>query len=129
MKYLKIFILSGVLLVVAYACKKSFLDKAPIGSLDPNALANGNGVKGVLIGAYALLDGFGGAGGGWAAAGSNWVYGSVAGTESHKGSSVGDQPDAVPIESFNGHYFRLIPHTRSFVRFSTSNTAKYPVIS
>jgi hypothetical protein len=101
MKYLKIFILSGVLIVVAYACKKSFLDKAPIGSLDPNALANENGVKGLLIGAYALLDGYGGAGGYWASAGSNWVYGSVAGTESHKGSSVGDQPDAVPIESFH----------------------------
>ena len=100
MKYLKIIFLSTALLFVGYACKKSFLDKAPLGALDPSALANKNGVNGVLIGAYALLDGFGGSGGGWASAGSNWVYGSVAGTESHKGSSAGDQPDIVPIETF-----------------------------
>ena len=101
MKYLKIFILVAAIAMVAYACKKSFLDKAPLGQLDPSALANKNGVNGLLIGAYALLDGFGGAGGGWASAGSNWVYGSMAGTESHKGSSAGDQPDAVPIETFH----------------------------
>jgi len=101
MKYFKIFILTAAIAMVFYACKKSFLDKAPLGVLDPAALANKNGVNGLLIGAYALLDGFGGAGGGWASAGSNWVYGCVAGTESHKGSSAGDQPDIVPIETFH----------------------------
>ena len=101
MKYLKILFLSATVALIGYACKKSFLAKAPIGALDPAALANKNGVNGLLIGAYALLDGFGGAGGGWASAGSNWVYGSVAGTESHKGSSAGDQPDIVPIETFH----------------------------
>mgnify|MGYP001420551831 CR=1 FL=1 len=101
MKYLKILFLSAAVALIGYACKKSFLSKAPIGALDPAALANKNGVNGLLIGAYALLDGFGGAGGGWASAGSNWVYGSVAGTESHKGSSAGDQPDIVPIETFH----------------------------
>jgi starch-binding outer membrane protein, SusD/RagB family len=101
MKYLKFLFLLATIALVGYACKKSFLNKAPLGQLDPAALANKNGVNGLLIGAYALLDGFGGNGGGWASAGSNWVYGSVAGTESHKGSSAGDQPDIVPIETFH----------------------------
>src|SRR6266545_706901 len=101
MKYLKILFLSAALALIGYACKKAFLDKAPLGALDPAALANKNGVNGLLIGAYSLLDGYGGANGYWASAGSNWVYGSMAGTESHKGSSVGDQPDAVPIETFH----------------------------
>ncbi|RTL59475.1 MAG: RagB/SusD family nutrient uptake outer membrane protein [Sphingobacteriales bacterium] len=110
MKFFKIFVLVGTVSIIAYACGKKFLDKAPIGATDPSALANKNGVRGLLIGAYALLDGFGSnAGGYWASAGSNWVYGSVAGTESHKGSSAGDQPDAVPIENFtpqatNGYF-------------------------
>ncbi len=100
MRSLKVLFLASAIAMIAYACSKSFLDKAPLGQLDPSALANKNGVNGILIGAYSLLDGYGGAGGDWSAAGSNWVYGSMAGTEAHKGSSVGDQPDAVPIETF-----------------------------
>lgn len=100
MKSLKVFFLATTIALVVYACKKSFLDKPALGQLDPAALANKNGVNGLLIGAYSLLDGYGGAGGSWASAASNWVYGSMAGTEAHKGSSVGDQPDAVPIETF-----------------------------
>ena len=60
-------ILAGVtaVIVLAVSCSKSFLDKNPIGSLDQNTLANKAGVEGLLIGAYSLLDGYGGAGGGW----------------------------------------------------------------
>jgi hypothetical protein len=100
MKALKVLFIAAAISFVAYACKKSYLDKPALGQLDPSALANKNGVNGLLIGAYSLLDGYGGAGGDWSAAASNWVYGSVAGTEAHKGSSVGDQPDIVPIETF-----------------------------
>ncbi|HVZ57850.1 MAG TPA: RagB/SusD family nutrient uptake outer membrane protein [Chitinophagaceae bacterium] len=100
MKSLKFLFLATAIAMVAYACKKSFLDKPALGQLDPSALANKNGVNGLLIGAYSLLDGYGGAGGGFGTAASNWVYGSIAGTEAHKGSSVGDQPDIVPIETF-----------------------------
>ncbi len=86
--------------IVAYACNKDFLDKAPLGSLDPSNLANSAGVRGLLIGAYSLLDGFGGAGAGWESAGSNWVYGGVASDDAYKGSDPGDQPDIVPIETY-----------------------------
>ena len=107
MKYFKILFLCAALAIIGYACKKSFLDKAPLGSLDPTALANKNGVNGLLIGAYSLMDGVGGINtiygpsGPWASAASNWIYGSVAGTEAHKGSSLGDQPEITPIETFS----------------------------
>jgi len=95
-------ILAGVtaVIVLAVSCSKSFLDKNPIGSLDQNTLANKAGVEGLLIGAYSLLDGFGGAGGGWQSAGSNWVYGGVASDDAYKGSDPGDQADIVPIETY-----------------------------
>jgi hypothetical protein len=107
MKYLKILVLVAVVALVAWACKKSFLDKAPIGSLDPTALANKNGVEGLLIGAYSELDGIGdpnanyGSSSGWASSADDWVFGGLTGGEAHKGSSVGDQPEMVPIESFD----------------------------
>lgn len=104
-------ILAGVtaVIVLAVSCSKSFLDKAPIGSLDQNTLANKAGVEGLLIGAYSLLDGYGGAGGGWQSAGSNWVYGGVASDDAYKGSDPGDQADIVPIETYaptasNGYF-------------------------
>lgn len=87
--------------IMLYACSKNFLDKAPIGSLDQNTLSNKAGVEGVLIGAYSMLDGYGGAGGGWQSAGSNWVYGGVASDDAYKGSDPGDQADIVPIETYS----------------------------
>lgn len=96
-------------LVMLYSCSKNFLDKAPIGSLDQNTLSNKAGVEGVLIGAYSMLDGIGGAGSGWESAGSNWVYGGVASDDAYKGSDPGDQADIVPIETYtptasNGYF-------------------------
>ncbi|MCW3116079.1 MAG: RagB/SusD protein, partial [Chitinophagaceae bacterium] len=37
----------------------------------------------------------------WATAASNWVYGSVAGADAHKGSDPGDQNLITPIETWN----------------------------
>lgn len=88
------------LLVMLYACNKSFLEKAPLGSLDPGNVSNSAGVQALLIGAYSVLDGYGAANSGWESAASNWVYGSVASDDSYKGSDPGDQPDANPIETY-----------------------------
>lgn len=97
----KILIGSLAAMVILYACKQTFLEKAPLGALDEATLANKAGVEGLLIGAYSMLDGYGGRGGGWQSAGSNWVYGSVAGDDAYKGSDPGDQADIVPIETFS----------------------------
>ena len=92
-------------LVLFVACKKSYLDVPPTGSLSPDLLANKIGVAGLLVGAYSLLDGEGsGAGTGngpWATSSSNWVYASVAGGDAHKGSDPGDQNLITPIEQWN----------------------------
>ncbi|RFM28467.1 RagB/SusD family nutrient uptake outer membrane protein [Deminuibacter soli] len=93
--------LSGA--VLFNACNKSFLDQSAKGALSPDLLPTKTVLQALLAGAYAALDGQGAgnnaiAGGApWEASPSNWIYGSVAGGDSHKGSSLGDQPPIVPI--------------------------------
>lgn len=99
---LKIFIpilIASVALL--YACNRSFLQKDPIGSYTPETVATKAGVTGLLIGAYSLLDGQGGAGGSWDAAASNWVWGGVCSDDAHKGSDPGDQPDIVALMTWS----------------------------
>ena len=80
------------ILMLVYACKKNFLDKQPQGALNVSVLANKTGVEGLLIGAYHMVSGEGGAAGNnWGAAASNWVYGSVCADDSYKGSIPPDQ--------------------------------------
>ncbi|QJB35101.1 RagB/SusD family nutrient uptake outer membrane protein [Chitinophaga oryzae] len=91
---------SGILLVAALlgsGCGKSFLEKPAYSSLSEEIVANKDGVNYLLVGAYAALDGAGaptaslGGGNAWEAAATNWVYGSVAGGDAHKGSEGTDQ--------------------------------------
>src|SRR5258706_6469998 len=83
---------SAATLLIVFACNKSFLDKQPQGALSSGVLANKTGVEGLLIGAYHMIGGQGGAAGtNWGAAASNWVYGSVCADDSYKGSIPTDQ--------------------------------------
>src|SRR5260221_2158956 len=90
-----------LLVILLYACGKNFLNKPPIGTYQPNTMANKAGVAGLLIGAYSLLDGQGGAGGSWDAAADNWVWGGVCSDDAHKGSDPGDQPDIVSLMTWS----------------------------
>jgi len=81
------------------SCDDEFLDKPAIGALSDDVLANEAGVEKLLIGTYAALDGIDI--GNWEVDPSNWVYGSVAGGEAHKGSNGADQPGINPIATFN----------------------------
>jgi len=99
---LKYFIPAGfVLLCATYACKKSFLDIAPVGTLNQSILANRQGVDGLLIGAYATVDGEPGNSGGWGSAASNWTYGSIAADDAYKGSTPDDQNAILPLETWS----------------------------
>ena len=93
-----------VLTISANACKRSFLETEPMGPLSESVLATRAGVDGLLIGAYSMLDGvYNGNGnplGPWESAGSNWIYGSVASDDAHKGSTYGDQPEIELIEGY-----------------------------
>src|ERR1700730_17210095 len=101
-KNFKIFLPVGVVLVgLTFACSKSFLSKSPIGSYTPDVVATKAGVAGLLVGAYSLLDGQGGAGGSWDAAADNWVWGGVCSDDAHKGSDPGDQPDIVSLMTWS----------------------------
>jgi hypothetical protein len=92
----------GAAIVIA-GCSKGFLDKPAQGALTSGQINNKDGLTALLNGAYAVLDGQGqnntaiGGGNPWEASPSNWIYGSVAGGDSHKGSSISDQPPIVPI--------------------------------
>lgn len=95
-------IISGflVLLTVVVACKKSFLEKEPLGPIGESTLATKAGVNGLLIGAYSLLDGRGSPGSNEGSAVSNWIYGGVASDDAHKGSEYGDITSIELIESY-----------------------------
>lgn len=84
------------LLATIYACKKTFLDKPALGALSQSTVTNRIGVQGLLIGAYHSLLGEVN----WGSAPSNWVFGSVVGGDSYKGSTPSDQGDIVPLETW-----------------------------
>jgi hypothetical protein len=94
--------LALIILISAFnACKKNFLSQTPLGVISPATLANASGVNGLLIGAYSLLDGVGGNGGGIDGAASNWLFGGVAAGDAYKGSQPSDGgADALPVGNF-----------------------------
>lgn len=97
----KLLILAGFITVgVIVACGKKFLEKPPLGTLNPEIMATEKGVQGLLIGAYSLVDGEGAPGDGFASGASNWIYGGVASDDAYKGSDPTDVADAVPMEKF-----------------------------
>ena len=92
-----IFLCLLVGIVTFYACKKNFLDKQPLGRLVPAPLANATGVQTILVGAYHSLLGETN----WGSAPSNWVFGSVVGGDSYKGSVPSDQGDITNLENWS----------------------------
>ena len=89
-----------IVLLGMNACSDSFLSVDPLGTLSDQTLASAAGAEGLLIGTYSLLDKVGGSGSGNGISSSNWVFGSIAGGDAHKGSTLGDLPDIVSVETF-----------------------------
>src|SRR5436190_16676199 len=101
MKNIKYKLLAGLVLslMLVTACKK-FLNKPPLGTLNPEVMANEKGVQGLLIGAYSLVDGEGAAGDGFASGASNWILGGVTSDDAYKGSDPTDVGEAAPMEEW-----------------------------
>ena len=106
-----IIILAGFItaVVVVISCNDSFLDEKPRGVFSEDILINKQGIEGMLIGAYSLLDGAGGPTNDWFAAASNWVFGDVTSDDAYKGTDAGDQIEINPIERYeslptNGYF-------------------------
>jgi hypothetical protein len=91
---------SVLVLATILACSKNFLNKPPLGTLNPQIVANEKGVEGILIGAYSLVDGEGANGDGFASGASNWIFGGVAADDAYKGSDPTDVADAAPLEKW-----------------------------
>lgn len=89
-----------LLVALSVACGKKWLNVSLIGPTTPSVLGTAAGVQGILIGAYAALDGQGTANAGWGSAADNWVYGSVCADDAYKGSTTLDQGDIVPLMQF-----------------------------
>lgn len=101
MKKNKIAILISISLLALGSCSKSFLEKVPQGQLSDPQVISSEGVEGLLVGAYALLNGNqDGTWGNYASAPSQWLFGEVASDNAHKGSDGTDQPNMNLIEVY-----------------------------
>src|SRR6185312_5370747 len=98
--YIGLLILATI--VTSTSCKKEFLTRTPLGALSEDVLATPSGINGLLVGAYAALDGQDlGASQAWSGSVTNWIWGSVAGGDAHKGSDAGDQAPINPIATWS----------------------------
>lgn len=87
----------AMVMVLVVSCKDSFLEIAPTGSLADAQLATKAGVEGVLIGAYAALNGvFGNR----LEGPNHWVTGSICGGEANKGTDPGDYSSINPMQRY-----------------------------
>lgn len=98
-RYIKSISLVVALGIITSSCD-SLLDVPPKGSLSESVLANEQGVRALVIGAYGALDGAV-LGNAWPASPDNWIYGSVAGGDAHKGSHPTDQGQIFTIAMGN----------------------------
>ncbi|HTE24217.1 RagB/SusD family nutrient uptake outer membrane protein [Flavitalea sp.] len=96
------------LLALLCSCNKDFLDQPVQGALSPSTLANKKGINSLLIGTYAAMDGattggaaVGGGGSMWGASPSNFLHGSIAGSEAHKGAGGGSEIPMAPFQRWN----------------------------
>jgi hypothetical protein len=89
----KVIILLCVVVLAVIACSKSFTEKNPIGALSPAQVTNLSGLNRLLIGAYSMLDGQGGAvsGNNFATGPDNWAFGNMCADDCYKGSDPSDQ--------------------------------------
>lgn len=91
------------------SCDDEFLTRTPQGQYSPDALQSAEGVEGLLIGAYSMLDGQGLDGQDpWNNDIQSWVFGGIASDDAYKGTDAGDQPEQSFIERYdfqttNGH--------------------------
>lgn len=86
MKYKYIVALSFLTFMSLGSCGEDFLNKAPQGSVDENALTNANGVDLLVTNTYANLTE-----NDWGASVFNWTFGGMYGGDANKGSDANDQ--------------------------------------
>src|ERR1700759_1521824 len=88
-----------LLILLAGACKKSFLNVEAPNSVTVDALANRTGVQQLLVGTYHDLTGLTIHSGWWSTAGTNWIYGDITSGDCYRGGT-NDGADGITIEHF-----------------------------
>jgi len=95
-RYKRIFCVIGLISIILYtACKKEYLEVNPIGNLSQQTLATKVGINGLLVGAYAMLDGVSGVF--YWGNNTNWCFSNVASHEAVRGST--STPDVGSFEN------------------------------
>ena len=98
MKITKIIALTLLISMIStVACKDSFLDVAPTGSLQEEELTSASGLEVSLIAAYSMLLGRSG----FYSDASNWFWGSVLGGDANKGTNAGDQSQMNEVQTYS----------------------------
>lgn len=95
--YIKLSLSSLLLAGLMGACKDEFLELDPVGVYTETGLVNKKGAEGLLIAAYAALDGRPET---QTTGSSNWVWGSVASDDANKGTEPSDFNSINPIELY-----------------------------
>ncbi len=96
------------LVMLITGCNDEFLTREPEGQFGQPSLQTPDGVKSLLIGAYAMIDGSGLDGtADWNVTVENWAF-NLASDDALKGTDAGDQPEqsfieAYDYQAFNGH--------------------------
>lgn len=86
-------------LIMLSACSDGFIEVTPTATLNPEVLANLEGLDALLLSCYAAMDGStgGATNRGWQSDHTNWLWGEITSDNALKGSSITDQPDMNPI--------------------------------
>jgi hypothetical protein len=85
-------------MVGVISCKDKFLEIPAAGQINESALNSLKGAEGLLLGAYASLNGKGV--NDWHAGVTNWLWGSIRGGDANKGTDAGDFSSMNPIQRF-----------------------------
>ncbi len=101
-KYRNIGVGAVVAGALTFACSDEFLETVPQGQFSTVAIANADGVEGLLLGAYAMMSGFGLDGQPqWNNDIHNWVFGGITSDDAYKGTDAGDQPEQSFLEAYD----------------------------
>lgn len=99
MKRIHAILLTLALCGSAASCSEDFLDQQPVGAYNETALANPDGVRKLLLGAYSSLNGTGAFITGTQPTGA--IFGSIHGGEAHKGSNSVDNNTILEYSRFD----------------------------
>ncbi|SDM52677.1 RagB/SusD family nutrient uptake outer membrane protein [Kriegella aquimaris] len=92
------------ILILITSCSEDFLEESPVGTVNELTLVSEEGVNGLLIGAYSLIDGYSSNGspngGTGEASGTNWIWGDVPSDDMHRGDTNGGWSQINDIERY-----------------------------